>query len=169
MNVNLRKLLVITAVMAYGLVLFMLGERVGELTAKPNNLAWLDLVKEKEKNIPDRVPSDFVQAYSNEVTILGDYVLTEYTDTNSMLPTLDKGSTGIQIELTDEMPLFVGDIISYYPPGSRSNHATAHRIVGIGQDMQGEYYITKGDNANTPDPYIIRRDAVTRVLVGIIY
>lgn len=45
--------------------------------------------------------------------------------------------------------LKVGDVITYMPENSRT--AVTHRIIEIGSDENGRYYITKGDANNTED------------------
>jgi hypothetical protein len=44
-----------------------------------------------------------------------------------------------------------------------------HRVIEIGNDEDGWYAITKGDNNPTPDPWKIRFEWVRRITVAVIY
>ena len=90
-----------------------------------------------------------------------------FTDTNSMDPVIDTGANAIQVVPQSPDELQVGDIISYEPalfPG-----IIIHRIVDIGEDEEGWFARTRGDNAQDIDPAKVRFDQVRRVVVAIIY
>jgi len=94
--------------------------------------------------------------------------LTTVADTHSMDPTIDIGHTAILGFLQGfHDRLQTGDICVYYVP----EHPTGilHRIVEIGHDENGRYYIFKGDNNWGSDPYRLRDADVEWVLVGILY
>ncbi len=82
-----------------------------------------------------------------------------------MLPLFGNNSVGIQILVNNETLLLKGDIVSY----TYDNRTISHRIIETGVDNTGEWFILKGDNNEKHDPLIIRRDMITRKLVGIIY
>ncbi|MFA6072532.1 MAG: hypothetical protein WC758_00265 [Candidatus Woesearchaeota archaeon] len=90
-----------------------------------------------------------------------------FEDTKSMLPVINKDSNALQVipKCPDEIKL--GDIISYtseYAPG-----VIIHRVVFIGQDDIGTYFVMKGDNNPASDPGKIRCEQIQRKVVAIIY
>lgn len=90
--------------------------------------------------------------------------------TPSMEPTIQCSDTLI-IQKRIEVNLSVGDIIIFAPVNfdnvDKFNTMISHRIVGMGQDENGTYYITKGDNNPYPDPGIIRDIHIHYKIVGI--
>jgi hypothetical protein len=88
-----------------------------------------------------------------------------FADTNSMDPFLDQGSNALQLVPTSTDDIHVGDIVSY----KRGNSRIIHRVVFIGEDEEGTYYILKGDNNPTSDPGKVRFEQIDRVLFAIIY
>jgi len=70
-----------------------------------------------------------------------------------------------QQPLKDE--IIVGDIISYNVDGY--DFAFVHRVIEIGNDELGIYFITKGDNYYQKDPNKIRFSQIEGVVVGILY
>ncbi len=85
-------------------------------------------------------------------------------DTGSMRPILDGGHHTIEI-VPNKEDIDVGDIISY-----KSEYGTIiHRVVKVHNDTQGAYYETKGDNNKMTDPWTVRFENVTGLVVGIIY
>ncbi|MHA2011204.1 MAG: signal peptidase I, partial [Candidatus Helarchaeota archaeon] len=101
------------------------------------------------------------------ICIDGDFELSNFADSNSMIPVLDNGHTGIEIPLSQEdvNKLKVGDIISYF---DIDGNLIIHRIIEVGYDSKGWFAITKGDNNKINDGKI-RKEQVRCVLVGIIY
>lgn len=88
-----------------------------------------------------------------------------FTDTNSMIPTLDIGSNSIEIDPKSEDDIFVGDIISF----RYGNITIVHRIIEIKNDSEGKYFVTKGDNNIYPDPVNVRFPDIGGVVIAIIY
>ena len=69
----------------------------------------------------------------------------------SMTGTISKGSV-IYSRLTPVEQLKVGDIITFYPPGSSA--PVTHRIIGIDSGQDGkQVYRTKGDFNEAADPW----------------
>jgi signal peptidase I len=83
-----------------------------------------------------------------------------------MDPLLDETSNAIQIAPTSPEDILVGDIISY---DSRRGDIIIHRVVNIGEDEEGIFYITKGDNVSRPDDEKVRFWQIRFITVGIIY
>ncbi len=95
----------------------------------------------------------------------GNYSWSIYKDTKSMLPLFGNNSIGIYIPVDSATELFVGDIVTY----TYNERFISHRILEINKDIDGVYYIMKGDNNKQPDNVKVRREQVQRLLVGIIW
>ena len=117
-----------------------------------------------------KAPSDFVsekniEVYSDRVVIrLDNASLSEYASTGSMKPLFDKGANGIRVAPKSEDEINVGDIITF----SRDDSLIVHRVVEKGQDSEGIYFITKGDN-NSLDDGKVRFSDIKYLTVGILY
>ena len=118
-------------------------------------------------NIPDRVSLGQIFILPDKIIVEGNYHISEFEDSNSMLPTMDYGSNGIQIIVDESIELQIGDIISFTPRGT--NITVVHRIVDEGQDEKGVFYITQGDNNPLPDQGKVRRDQIVRLTVGVLW
>lgn len=123
-----------------------------------------------ERSSPqNHVSEDQILVYSDKVILDIDGVQwAKFADTNSMDPLLDSNANALQIIPTSSTDIAVGDIVSYSPKGSPAKHVI-HRVVYIGEDDLGLYYILKGDNNPTSDPGRVRFEQIDRVLVGVIY
>jgi len=91
----------------------------------------------------------------------------EFVDTDSMDPVIDVGANAIQITPESQEDIHVGDIVSYRPEGE--DYMIVHRVVKIGEDNKGKYFIFKGDNNLFRDSGRIRFEQINRIIVGIIY
>ncbi len=112
----------------------------------------------KESNIEMRPDGVFIHFNNPQWAILA--------DTNSMDPVFDSEAHLIQTLVTSQDEVHVGDILSYSSP---LGFSIVHRVIEIGNDEDGWYAITKGDNNPTPDPWKIRFEWVRRITVAIIY
>jgi hypothetical protein len=155
------KVLQISSTLLVCILFFLMGARAAELDAVEKG--WL---KDAE-DLPDRVNESSILVFEDQLIIKGQYQLSKYTDTNSMLPILDKGSTGINQPVYADTPIYVGDLVSYRLSGQ--NRTTIHRIVGIEQDDKGIYYVLKGDNLPNPDPFKVRKEHIQRLTVGVLW
>ena len=114
-------------------------------------------------------PGDWIQenkiyVYSNAVCIdVENASLSNYAASGSMMPVLDSGSNGIRI-VPKEGELKIGDIVSYEKDGE----LIVHRIVEIGQDSEGTWFVTKGDN-NSANDGKIRFSDIRYVTIGVLY
>ena len=117
----------------------------------------------------DVSPSPRVNNISLSATVISfegeDLTWSEVADTNSMVPTIDRGTKVIFTKQFDIGDLKVGDIISY----RRGDRNILHRIVELGYDSEGWYAVTKGDNARLSDLERVRKDDITKVVIAIIY
>lgn len=82
----------------------------------------------------------------------------------SMEPMLHRGSL-IFVKPTPAQELRVGDVITFENPFKKDGSLVTHRIKSIAQSNQGRSFITKGDNNNAQDPWVlkIRQDAGLQV------
>ena len=122
----------------------------------------------EEKQSPgDRIEDSDVYVGSGQVRIdISNAKKREYIDSNSMDPLIDEGTTTIEIKPKNEDEIKVGDIIAYDMGGF--DYAFVHRVVEIGQDAEGFYFITKGDNYYKEDSKV-RFSQVKGIVVGILY
>lgn len=115
-------------------------------------------------------PHDFVG--DNQINLknnsfevfLSNYTLVRFEDTGSMLPLLGENSTGVGIRPISEEDIHVGDVVFF----KQDDLIVVHRVIEIGADDGGNYFVTKGDRNSAKDEKI-RFEDVEGVLVGIIY
>ena len=84
-----------------------------------------------------------------------------------MDPLIDEGTTTIEITPKYASEIKVGDIIAYDMEGY--DYAFVHRVIKIGNDKDGIYFTTKGDNFWQEDPDKVRFSQVEGIVVGILY
>ena len=122
----------------------------------------------EEKQSPaDRLQDSDINVFANSVRIdIKNAKWRDYIDSNSMDPLIDEGTTTIEIKPKNEDEIKVGDIIAYNVEGY--DYAFVHRVVEIGQDAEGFYFITKGDNYYKEDSKV-RFSQVKGIVVGILY
>lgn len=128
-----------------------------------------EIINGKEKPSPqNRIKEKDVRIFNNEVIIKIDNAeWREFIDSNSMDPFIDEGTATIEIKPKNEEEIKTGDIISYNIDGI--DYALVHRVAEIGNDEEGIYFITKGDNYYKNDPYKIRFGQIEGVVVGVLY
>ncbi len=114
----------------------------------------------------NRISEDQIKVYEDRVVLeINGVQWASFTDTNSMDPVIDTGANALQLVPKSPQDIILGDIISY----QTDKGVIIHRVVEIGQDNQGWYAITQGDNIAQKDPQKVRFGQVKRVLIGIIY
>ncbi len=120
--------------------------------------------------IDARSPSNFVNdediwVYPDRVVIfIENASVSNYAPTGSMVPFLGSGSNGLRIRPSSAEDIGIGDIVSF----TRGNKSIVHRVIDIGIDEEGTYFITRGDNSMTEDE-LIRFEDIDFVTIGIIY
>jgi len=116
----------------------------------------------------NRISKDRVHFYDDRIVIdIDKATWATYANTNSMDPVLDQGSIGIEVIPESETEIQIGDIITYQPTWSQN--LTVHRVISIGEDEQGWYCYTKGDNTSFIDPGKIRFEQVRYLTIGVLY
>ncbi len=122
--------------------------------SKGNDSAPFDFVKENQ-----------IQIYDDKIIIdVNGASISRYAPTGSMLPVLDEGSNGIRIIPKSEEDIHVGDIITF----EQDNMLIVHRVISIGTDEQGTYFITKGDNSPINDGKVRFKD-IKYITIGVIW
>lgn len=134
------------------------------LLEKPAGLLGENLPKDSPA---DRLKDYSIKIYDDKITVfVKNPYLAKFTDTHSMEPVLGSKSTGIEIIPGSESDIKEGDIVSY---AGSADEVIIHRVIKIGNDAEGWYAITKGDNNTGNDPGKIRFNQIKRILVGILY
>ena len=120
----------------------------------------------------DRISEDNITATTGGVCVKLPYkqiIIASLSDTRSMDPTFDAEANLIQFIPHNESEIQVGDIVAFN--GSTTgfgNFSVVHRIVKIGKDKQGTYYVTQGDNLLFSDGKMRFKD-IEEVVLGILY
>lgn len=113
----------------------------------------------------DRITGENIEVYPDKVVInVKDASISEYADTNSMLPVIDSIANGIRIQPKSEDEIMVGDILSFEQDGM----LIVHRVIEIGEDSEGKYFVTKGDNNAFSDGKV-RFSQIRYVTIGVLY
>jgi signal peptidase I len=122
----------------------------------------------------NNAPSDFIKEknikiYDNRVIIdIPGVSLSRYAPTGSMKPVLDEGSNGIRIIPRSEDDINIGDIITFKQDIDNDDYLIVHRVIEKGEDLEGIYFITKGDNNSLNDGKI-RFSDIKYLTIGILY
>ena len=123
------------------------------------------LINEEELSPVDRIKIQDIIISDEEIIIkVSGASISNYAATGSMKPLIDKGSNGIRIIPKEESEIRIGDLVSY----EKDEKTYIHRIIRIGEDEKGKYYITKGDNASLSDEKIRFKD-IKYVTIGILW
>lgn len=113
----------------------------------------------------DWIKESQIHVYENAVVIdVENAGLSKYAPTGSMEPILDENSNGIRIVPENPSQIEVGDIVTF----EQNNELIVHRVIEKGEDEQGAYFITKGDNNNVTDGKIRFKD-IRYVTIGILW
>ena len=144
----------------YGfMMVFLLGMIAGVLflTYMPEDQLEIPLTKEERETTvlapKDRIQDENIQVFNDHIVInLEDLKgrkvsWSSYADTESMVPTLDDGCNGLEFIPASPKDLHEGDMIAF----EKNSRLIIHRIQKIGQDKEGWFAITKGDNNEFTD------------------
>ena len=131
------------------------------------------LVGTSANEVPDRV-SSYDHVLEEEIILVGNEMYlsldeemkwSKFEDTNSMDPLLDEGYNGLEFVPKTVEKIHLGDVISFEYGGN----IIIHRVVEIGEDVEGWYALTKGDNLEELDYGKRRFEDIKGVLVGVIF
>ena len=122
----------------------------------------------------EETPSDFIQ--ERDIKIYDDKIVIEvpgtslsrYAPTGSMRPVLDYGSNGIRVVPESEESIEIGDIITFRQQIDEKSYLIVHRVIDKGEDNQGTYFITKGDNNSITDGKVRFKD-IRYITIGVLY
>ncbi|MFC1801620.1 hypothetical protein ACFLZB_04105 [Nanoarchaeota archaeon] len=121
---------------------------------------------EERMSPQDRISSDQIHVFGDRVVIdVEDPSWASFADTNSMDPFIDAGANSIEIRPSSPDEIEIGDVVSYFS----GNDIIVHRVVMIGSDDEGVFYLMKGDNNNQIDSEKVRFGQINGVLVAVIY
>jgi hypothetical protein len=128
-----------------------------------------NLEDERNKPSPNNFFSeDQIKVYKDRVILNAENIQwASFEDTKSMLPVLSNESNALQIVPKCPEEIQLGDIISYV--SEYADGIIIHRVVFIGNDDDGTYFVLKGDNNPSSDPGKIRCEQIQRKVVAIIY
>ena len=113
----------------------------------------------------DRISEEDIIILEDKVILkISGVTLSNYVESGSMSPLLDKGSNGIRVVPQNEEDVDVGDIVSYL----FEDILVVHRVIEKGVDDEGTYFITQGDN-NLVNDGKIRFEDIKYITIGIIY
>jgi len=158
------KILSYVIIFVIGFLSCMLASLIYSELEKPLVIGGLSLVSGAEAP-GDWIKDSQIHVYENAVVIdIKNAGISRYAPTGSMKPILDENSNGIRIVPENPKQIKIGDIITFEQDGE----LIVHRVIDIGTDEQGVYFITKGDNNNVTDGKIRFKD-VRYVVVGIIW
>ncbi len=161
----------------YGfMMVFLLGMIAGILFLSyiPDENLEIPLPKENREALPvqapkDRIRDENIQVFTDRIVIELDDLQgrkvswSTYADTESMVPTLDNGCNGLEFTPASPKDLHEGDMIAF----EKGKRLIIHRIQKIGQDEDGWFAITKGDNNQYNDGKV-RWSEVKFVTFGVI-
>jgi len=126
-----------------------------------------NLDNEIKVNAPsDKITQNNIEIYEDKVIIkIENASLSKYAGTQSMVPVFDTGANGIRIIPESEKCIKLGDIVTYE---SDNGNLIVHRVIEIGEDDEGTYFIVKGDNNLFSDGKI-RFSQIRYITIGILY
>ncbi len=155
-----------TIVSSYDIDLFPEPIGEGKMLTEPF-LGFIGLTAKEVPSPTDRIDETQIAVYKDKVTFfVDDPTWVGFYDTNSMDPLLDKESDAIEIMPESPLDINVGDVVSYV---SNDGNSIVHRVVDIGEDSDGFYYLLKGDNNPVRDPEKVRFYQITGVVVAVFY
>jgi len=126
-----------------------------------------DYTENTSKDYPqDRINPDQINVYDNKFSVEGlkNTRFVKLKNAQSMYPVLAEGSHVIETTDFTKDSLKVGDIVSF----QNGDLFIIHRVIEIGNDKNGWYVVTKGDNNSVADGKV-RFEQLKGVVVAIVY
>ena len=169
MNNKLTLLVLALLIFSLGWTASSFTTYLGDLEVEqPLSLADVQNGNAERLSPQDNLTEEQIHVYQDRVVIdLEGASWSRFTNTNSMDPVFDTGANGLEKAVDKPSDLSVGDIISF--KHEDADGIMIHRIIETGNDDQGWYAITKGDNNPKADPGLVRFNQVQSVLVGVLY
>ncbi len=124
------------------------------------------VIRNIENNFPtDRINDSQIEIRNDSIIIhIKNASVSRYSNTSSMNPVLDENANGIEVIPASPEDIHVGDIVTY----EQDSMLIVHRVISIGNDANGKYFIVKGDSSEEADGKI-RFEQIKYVLAGILY
>jgi signal peptidase I len=131
----------------------------------PSALGYFGFIGSNKSAPSDFIKENQIEVYPDKVVLnIAGASLSRYASTGSMIPVFDQGANGIRIKPQSEKDIHVGDIITF----KQDNYMVVHRVIEIGTDQNGTYFITKGDNNSVNDGKV-RFSDISYITIGVIY
>jgi len=128
----------------------------------------LNMSVEVESSPFKRISRDDIRIYNDRIIMYVNKAFAAgFARSRSMYPFINENVFALEVKPKSQDELRVGDVIGF--ESKTFNTSIIHRIIDIGEDEQGWYAITKGDNNPVPDPGKVRFEDISGVLVGLIY
>ena len=161
----------LTLVAAVFIIGFITGEAYGSYstaTEQPVSFSFLTGRSAERISPSDHILENDVHVFSDRVVLDVDSPFwASFTDTNSMDPVIDAGANSVEASPKSPDEIAVGDIISFRT--GLASGTIIHRVIEKGEDDEGAYFITKGDNNPLQDPGKVRFEDIKGVVVAVIY
>jgi len=153
-------------------MLFVLSFVMGFFSYYSINFLYVDInspflvsALEEEKQPGNWVNQNQIEILPDKVVLyVPNAVMIEYAPTGSMLPTLGEISNGINIKPESSSQINEGDIIGF----KKGDDLIVHRVISKGEDGEGVFFITKGDNNTETDGKVYFQD-IEYVTVALVY
>lgn len=161
--------------MGYKILTLLIGILIfltGFLASYAYNSIYIDVEKPYFIGLKntDSQPSNWInekniEVYPDKIIINVEKAsLSKYAPTGSMLPTFGDSANGIRIIPESYEQINIGDIISF----EKNGNLIVHRVIDKGEDSNGRYFITKGDNNEQVDGKVYY-EQVRYITIGVIY
>jgi len=125
----------------------------------------MSFFKQETRTLEKPSPQVFIDYPKKSIVLNGKrYTVKGIADTNSMDPVFDVGHKAILKTFMND-DIIRGDILIY----KHNKMLISHRVVKIGMDYDGIYYICQGDNNFKEDPWKVRKNMIKYILVGVLY
>lgn len=123
----------------------------------------MPIIKQENSTPGNWINLDEIELTSNGLILnIPNLKLSSYEPTGSMKPVLDYEANGIMIIPENSDQINIGDIVTF------GKENIVHRVIEKGEDLEGIWFITQGDN-NTVADQKIRFEDIKYVTIGILY
>lgn len=116
----------------------------------------------------DKITKEQIKVYEDRVVVeIENAEWSEFTQSKSMHPLLNEHSNALEIVPKTEAQIKLGDLVAYQ--SKLYGASFLHRVIDIGEDDRGTYYIMKGDNNKETDWEKVRFEQIEAVVIAIVY
>ncbi len=166
MTKNSKKIIIFSSIFLLGILFASLvNSHYYSKFENPMSLNSLFLDFSSAKTPSNFLNKEDIELYDDKIIInIKNASISKYASTGSMEPLLDENSNGIRIIPESEQDISIGDIITF----EKNKDLIVHRVIDIGSDEKGTYFITKGDNNSSSDGKI-RFENIRYLTIGILW